>query len=175
VFSFFQALWYAHRSGASHLSHWPPAPHFNVRYLARHQYPRLPTRLIALYPNLISTCLSFSSSYSSSLYFQFKATLELATSLRSPPISNRLRTNRFLIPLLNQYLHVFTMETEIPKQEFFIRNLGTKSVTLYPTKAQVVRNINGVSLKVSVFPNHGVELRLTRETSLAPTKLPSLD
>ncbi|OBT62517.1 hypothetical protein VE03_07976 [Pseudogymnoascus sp. 23342-1-I1] len=32
------------------------------------------------------------------------------------------------------------MDTEIPKQEFSIRKLGTKSVTLYPTKAQVVRN-----------------------------------
>ncbi|KFY76269.1 hypothetical protein V498_09680 [Pseudogymnoascus sp. VKM F-4517 (FW-2822)] len=31
--------------------------------------------------------------------------------------------------------------------EFSIRKLGTKSVTLYPTKAQVVRNVNGVSLK----------------------------
>lgn len=44
------------------------------------------------------------------------------------------------------------MEAEIPKQEFAIRKLGTKSVTLYPTKAQIVRNVNGVSLKVYLFP-----------------------
>jgi len=39
------------------------------------------------------------------------------------------------------------MDTDIPKQEFSIRKLGTKSVTLYPTKAQIIRNINGISLK----------------------------
>ncbi|OBT77514.1 hypothetical protein VF21_05242 [Pseudogymnoascus sp. 05NY08] len=51
------------------------------------------------------------------------------------------------------------MEAQIPKQEFSIRNLGTKSVTLYPTKAQVVRNVNGVSLKPG--PNQVTIIGLT--------------
>ncbi|KFX86066.1 hypothetical protein V490_09247, partial [Pseudogymnoascus sp. VKM F-3557] len=51
------------------------------------------------------------------------------------------------------------MEAEIPKQEFAIRKLGTKSVTLYPTKAQIVRNINGVSLKPG--PNQVTIIGLT--------------
>ncbi|KFY11114.1 hypothetical protein V492_04644, partial [Pseudogymnoascus sp. VKM F-4246] len=51
------------------------------------------------------------------------------------------------------------MEAEIPKQEFTIRKLGTKSVTLYPTKAQVVRNVNGVSLKPG--PNQVTIIGLT--------------
>ncbi|ELR07025.1 hypothetical protein VC83_06756 [Pseudogymnoascus destructans] len=51
------------------------------------------------------------------------------------------------------------MEAQIPKQEFSIRKLGTKSVTLYPTKAQVVRNVNGVSLKPG--PNQVTIIGLT--------------
>ena len=35
----------------------------------------------------------------------------------------------------------------IYKQEFLIRNLSTRHVTLYPTKAQVVRDINDVTLR----------------------------
>lgn len=35
------------------------------------------------------------------------------------------------------------------KQEFLVRNLHTRSVTLYPTKAQIVRDVTGISLKVS--------------------------
>ncbi|KFY76886.1 hypothetical protein V499_03577 [Pseudogymnoascus sp. VKM F-103] len=51
------------------------------------------------------------------------------------------------------------MEAQIPKQEFSIRKLGTKSVTLYPTKAQIVRNVNGVSLKPG--PNQVTIIGLT--------------
>jgi len=40
-------------------------------------------------------------------------------------------------------------EEDVHKQEFVLRNLQTRSVTLYPTKAQVVRDINGITLKVS--------------------------
>ena len=36
---------------------------------------------------------------------------------------------------------------EIPKQEFIVRNLQTRSVTLYPTKAHVIRDIKEISLK----------------------------
>lgn len=39
-------------------------------------------------------------------------------------------------------------EEDIHKQEFQIRNLLTNSVTLYPTRAQVVRDINDITLKV---------------------------
>lgn len=34
------------------------------------------------------------------------------------------------------------------KQELLIRNLSTKSVTLSPSRAYVVRDINDISLKV---------------------------
>lgn len=34
------------------------------------------------------------------------------------------------------------------KQEFNIRNVATRSVTLYPARAQVVRDIRDISLKV---------------------------
>lgn len=37
----------------------------------------------------------------------------------------------------------------IPKQEFRIRDLFTRTVTLFPTRAQVVRDIKNVALKVS--------------------------
>jgi len=36
----------------------------------------------------------------------------------------------------------------VHKQEFAIRNLSTQSVILYPVRAQVVRDINDVTLKV---------------------------
>ncbi|KAL9126664.1 MAG: hypothetical protein Q9217_004321 [Psora testacea] len=39
-------------------------------------------------------------------------------------------------------------EENVHKQEFLIRNLCTNSVTLYPTRAQVVRDINDITLKV---------------------------
>jgi hypothetical protein len=38
---------------------------------------------------------------------------------------------------------------DIPKQEYRIRDLPTRSVTLFPTRAQVVRDIKDVTLKVS--------------------------
>lgn len=45
------------------------------------------------------------------------------------------------------------MET-IHKQEYRIRDLPTRTVTLFPTRAQVVRDIKDVPLKVSFyFPN----------------------
>ena len=37
---------------------------------------------------------------------------------------------------------------DINKHEFLVRNLPTRSVTLYPTKAQIIRDIAGISLKV---------------------------
>lgn len=39
-------------------------------------------------------------------------------------------------------------EEKIHKQEFAVRNLQTRSVTLYPTRAQVVRDINEITLEV---------------------------
>jgi hypothetical protein len=44
-------------------------------------------------------------------------------------------------------------EENIHKQEFHIRNLSTRSVTLYPSRAQVVRDIENVILKVSTIEN----------------------
>ena len=38
---------------------------------------------------------------------------------------------------------------DVHKQEFHIRSLPTRSVTLFPTRAQVVREIKDVTLKVS--------------------------
>jgi len=38
---------------------------------------------------------------------------------------------------------------EIHKTEYRIRDLPTRSVTLFPTRAQVVRDIKDVPLKVS--------------------------
>lgn len=37
----------------------------------------------------------------------------------------------------------------IPKQEFRIRDLSTREVKLFPTRAQIVRDIKNVTLKVS--------------------------
>jgi hypothetical protein len=39
------------------------------------------------------------------------------------------------------------MDPEVHKQEFSIRNAATKSVTLFPTKAQVIRTIPSIGLK----------------------------
>lgn len=39
-------------------------------------------------------------------------------------------------------------EDQVPKQEFALRHLLTRSVTLYPTRAHVIRDINDVILKV---------------------------
>jgi hypothetical protein len=36
----------------------------------------------------------------------------------------------------------------ISKTEYTVRDLGTKSVTLFPTKAQICREIQDVALKV---------------------------
>ena len=44
-------------------------------------------------------------------------------------------------------------DDNISKQEFSIRNLSTRSVTLYPQRAHVVRDINDITLKVS-YPSH---------------------
>ena len=42
----------------------------------------------------------------------------------------------------------------IHKREFNIRELATKTVTLYPTRAEVVQDINDIRLKVgSVYSN----------------------
>lgn len=40
------------------------------------------------------------------------------------------------------------------KQEFNIRNVATRSVTLYPGRAQVVRDISDISLKVHTALSH---------------------
>ena len=42
-------------------------------------------------------------------------------------------------------------EESIHKQEFVVRNLQTRSVTLYPTRAQIVRDIKEIALKVCRF------------------------
>ena len=39
-------------------------------------------------------------------------------------------------------------EESIHKQDFIVRNLQTRSVTLYPTRAQIVRDIKDIALKV---------------------------
>ena len=41
-------------------------------------------------------------------------------------------------------------EENIYKQEFNIRNLLTRSVTLYPSRAQITRDIDEITLKVSL-------------------------
>ena len=40
-------------------------------------------------------------------------------------------------------------DDNIHKQDFAIRKLSTRSVTLYPAGAQVIRDINDITLKVS--------------------------
>lgn len=42
-------------------------------------------------------------------------------------------------------------EEIIHKQDFTVRNLLTRSVTLYPERAQIVRDINDITLKVCIF------------------------
>lgn len=44
-----------------------------------------------------------------------------------------------------------TMDS-VPKQEYRIRDLPTKSVTLFPTRAQIVREIKDVTLRVRLIP-----------------------
>jgi hypothetical protein len=39
------------------------------------------------------------------------------------------------------------VEEVVHKQEFVVRSLSTRSVTLYPAKAQVVRDISDVTLQ----------------------------
>lgn len=39
-------------------------------------------------------------------------------------------------------------EENIHKQEFVVRNLQTRTVTLYPERAQIIRDINDITLKV---------------------------
>ena len=43
-------------------------------------------------------------------------------------------------------------EADTHEQEFTLRNLPTRSVTLYPTRAQVIRDLRDISLKVCPFP-----------------------
>ena len=57
----------------------------------------------------------------------------------------------------------------IHKQEFNLRNVETKSVTLYPTRAQVVRDIKNITLRVCLELHHkskcladSISLALTR-------------
>ena len=57
--------------------------------------------------------------------------------------------------------------------EYNIRDLGTRSVTLFPAQAQVKRDIKDVPLKVSGI--HKVNISAySRHTSLVSTKYPSL-
>ena len=49
----------------------------------------------------------------------------------------------------------------VHKQEFNIRNVETQSVTLYPTKAKVVRDIKGITLKVCLELHHEIVVPLT--------------
>ena len=64
-------------------------------------------------------------------------------------------------------------EDTIYKQEFNIRNTETQSVTLYPTRAQVVRDIKDITLRVrtkvheNVRPTDTISLDLTRSQSTA--------
>lgn len=40
------------------------------------------------------------------------------------------------------------------KQEFNIRTLPTRSVTLFPSRAQIIRDIKNVTLKVCMLPSN---------------------
>jgi len=59
------------------------------------------------------------------------------------------------------------------KQEYRIRDLPTKSVTLFPTRAQIVREIKDVALKVrhnspvswKIIANHPLSQAQTRSLS----------
>ena len=65
-------------------------------------------------------------------------------------------------------------EENIYKQEFGIRNLLTRSVTLYPTRAQITRDIDEITLKVSYLSQIDTNPSLTVSPSLVRTKLPSM-
>ena len=43
-------------------------------------------------------------------------------------------------------------EENVHKQEFVVRHLQTQSVTLYPTRAQIIRDIKDIALKVCHLP-----------------------
>ena len=67
------------------------------------------------------------------------------------------------------------MET-VAKREFRIRDLPTKSVTLFPTRAQIVREIKDVTLRVSqlMSPTDVVSYPiLTAARSQGPMRSPS--
>ncbi len=40
-------------------------------------------------------------------------------------------------------------EDTVHKQQFAIRGLATRSATLYPTRAEIIRDINEITLNVS--------------------------
>lgn len=70
--------------------------------------------------------------------------------------------------------HTNTMDS-VPKQEYRIRDLPTKSVTLFPTRAQIVREIKDVTLRVrSPPPFPPINTPTNTHPSLAPTKSQSL-
>lgn len=60
------------------------------------------------------------------------------------------------------------------KREFNIRELATKAVTLYPTRAEVARDINGISLKVGIQYPWGPFRRANYLHSLDQTRLSSM-
>lgn len=59
------------------------------------------------------------------------------------------------------------------KQEFRIRDLGTRSVLLFPTRAQIIRDLKDVALVVSFLPI--LSHTCTNSCSLDPTKSSSMD
>lgn len=62
----------------------------------------------------------------------------------------------------------------VPKQEYRIRDLPTKSVTLFPTRAQIVREIKDVTLRVRLLPlPPPITTTTNTHPSRAPTKSPS--
>ena len=65
-------------------------------------------------------------------------------------------------------------EENIYKQEFAIRSLLTRSVTLYPTRAQITRDIDEIILKVSWLPRVDSKVPLIISSSLVQMKLPSM-
>lgn len=58
-------------------------------------------------------------------------------------------------------------EEHVHKQEFAIRSLSTRSVILYPFRAQVIRDINEITLQVRerTPPANGLELCLLTITA----------
>ena len=67
-------------------------------------------------------------------------------------------------------------EENIYKQEFAIRSLPTRSVTLYPARAHVIRDIDEIVLKVDFYhyKNILMEYMLTATNSLGPMKSQSM-